>query len=527
MKKLLLISLSFFSLPGSIISVQAQVYWKDVASIFYNNCSACHRPGEIGPFPIMSYKDASDPFHVFSIPPYINSNLMPPWKADPAYCHFLDERVLTQNEKDLITQWVDDGALPGDTLLAPPPPAFPTGSQLGIPDKILTMSEPYTIPGDDSDHYQCFVLPTNFLNDQNISAMEFRAGNASIVHHAFIYLCDDSSACYADAATPEYGYPSFGGAGNGVSADFLSLYGPGMTARFYPPGSGVNFPPNSFVIIQIHYAPISYVASDQSSINLFYSTEPTIRKVHAKKVGEGFITNPPFTINANEIDTFYSEYPLQSDFSLFAIAPHQHLLGRSYKIWAVTPDQDSIPLIFLPQWDFHWQLLYSYPFMLKLPENTIIHATAVYDNTIYNPYNPHNPPETVHYGESSEDEMFKYFLNMLDYQAGDENVVLDSDWVATGLPPVSGLVSSPQFYSCAPNPTADETSISYYLPGEEQVSFFVYDVAGRLMKTCFAGESSPGFHKMTMDVHEFPPGIYCCTMKTSSKKITKRLLVQR
>jgi hypothetical protein len=507
-------------------SVQAQVHWKDVASIIYDNCSTCHRPGEIGPFPLMSYQDASNPLHVFSIPPYINSNLMPPWPADPGYSHFIDERILTQNEKDLITAWVNDGALAGDTTLAPDPPLFPTGSQLGVPDLVLTMEQAFTIPGNDSDHYMCFVLPTNLLNAQNISAMEFRPGNASVVHHAFMYVCDDSSAFNFDATTPEYGYPCFGGVGDGVNADFLSLYGPGMTARFYPPGSGVSFPANSFVITQVHYAPLSSEATDQSSINLFFESAPDVRKVYAKKIGEGFITNPPFVIEANEVDTFYSTYPLQNDYSLFAIAPHQHLLGRAYKIFAVTPLEDTIPLISIPQWDFHWQMLYSYPFMLKLPENSIIHAMAVYDNTIYNADNPHNPPEKVKYGESSEDEMFKYFLNMLDYEPGDEDIVLDSSYVATGLPPVAGLVSTPQFYGCSPNPANTETYISYYLPEEITISFLMYDISGKLLQT-LPSESSAGFHRIQLDINSYPNGTYFCIMKTHSKNITKEFIIQR
>jgi hypothetical protein len=370
------------------------------------------------------------------------------------------------------------------------------------------------------------VLPTNLLIDQNVSAIEFRPGNAAVVHHAFIYLSDDSSAVYADAATPEYGYPSFGDAGNGVSADFISLYGPGMTPRFYPPHSGINFEPNSFVIIQVHYAPINYIATDQSSVNLFFTYESNIRDVHAKRIGEGYITNQPFTINANEVDTFYSEYPVNTDFSLFALAPHQHLLGKSYKIWVVTADFDSIPLINIPQWDFHWQMLYSYPFMVKLPENSVVHARAVYDNTIYNPNNPHNPPEDVHYGESSEDEMFKYFLNTLDYQPGDEDIVLDSSSIATGAP-ISGLVGTAQFYGCSPNPAKDAASLSYYLPEPASAIFYVYDVSGKLMREISQLNLAPGFHQLKFNTADYQPGIYFCTMKSGIKVITKSLIIQQ
>lgn len=518
----LLICLLFLSNGHAL---KAQVYWKDVASIFYDNCSTCHRAGEIGPFPIMSYKDASDPNHIYSIQSYVNSGLMPPWKADPTYRHFLDERVLSANEKEIISQWIDNGVPAGDTTLAPPPPIFTPGSQIGVPDKVLTMAEPYYIAGDDSDHYMCFVLPTNFLNSQNVSAIEFRPGNAAVVHHSFIYVCEDSSAFYADQATPEYGYPSFGGVGDGVSAEFLTLYGPGMTSRYYPPGSGVEFAANSFIVVQIHYAPISSPDVDQSSINLFYSQQPEVRKVFAKKVGEGFITNPPFKILANERDTFYMQYPIFKDYSLFAIAPHQHLLGESFLIWAVTPQSDTIPLVSIPAWDFHWQLLYSYPFMIKLPQGSKVYARSCYNNTIYNPNNPNNPPEDVHYGESSNDEMCKFLLNMLQYEPGDEDIVLDSNYVATNTAPVDGIVATPQLYACYPNPAQTVTYLSYFLPHAEAVVFYLYDSDGKLLRSV-AGATNTGHNQLTIDVAGLSDGMYLITMRTAEKQVTRQLLIQ-
>ncbi|HYV93321.1 MAG TPA: T9SS type A sorting domain-containing protein [Chitinophagales bacterium] len=500
--------------------------WKDVAAIIYDNCSTCHRPGEIGPFSLLSYHDASDPNHVLNIQSYVNSGLMPPWKADPAYTHFLDERVLTQGEKDLISNWVDAGAPAGDTTLAPSPPTFPTGSQLGTPDLVLHVTQPYTKPADDLDHYMCFVLPTNVLQTENVSAFEFRPGNASIVHHAFVYICPDSSAYNEDLLTPEYGYQSFGGVGDGVNANLFTLYGPGMFPRFYPAGGITHLPANSFVVLQIHYAPSAYEATDSSSINIFYSSLPSPRQVHDKIIGEGYITNGPFNILAYEVDTFYSEFPVNSEMSLFSIAPHQHLLGRAYKIFGVTPTQDTIPLISIPQWDFHWQLLYSYPFMVHLPAGTHIHAMAVYDNTTNNPNNPNDPPVNVHYGESSTDEMFKYFINWLEYQSGDESLIIDSTWnIPTPSPPLDGIVSTPQLYSCSPNPASDHVVISYFLPASETVQLFVYDLAGKLVTQPFA-PSGIGLQRINLDISKLTQGLYFCTLKTSGGILTKQFIVQ-
>ena len=39
-------------------AADAPTYSKDIAPIIYQNCTACHRHGEVAPFPLMQYSDA-------------------------------------------------------------------------------------------------------------------------------------------------------------------------------------------------------------------------------------------------------------------------------------------------------------------------------------------------------------------------------------------------------------------------------------------------------------------------------------
>ena len=523
----LFFSLSVFTFSNS----QAQAAeWKDVASIFYSNCTTCHRPGEIGADYILAtgYTALKNSPFFYSIPTQINSGLMPPWKADPNYRHFLDERILEQNEKDLISAWVNADGPAGDTTLAPPPPVFSSGSQLGTPDLTLTMAQPYTVPGDFTDHYIVFVLPTGLTEDKVVSAFELRPGTGQVVHHAFIYTCNDGSAAAMDSTTPEYGYPSFGGAGESVNVDFIGLYGPGMTPRFYPPGTGKKIKAGSDMVIQIHYAPIDHEEIDQSSINLFFSNDDQVRNVKAKRVGEQYIEEPVFFIPKEKVLTFHEDFPIDTDYSLITIAAHMHLLGKTYKIWAEYPTGDSIPLLYIPLWDFHWQLGYSFPFMVKLPAGTVIHAEATYDNTENNPNNPNNPPINVGYGESSTDEMFKFFMNLVPYLPGDEDIVLDSSWHPSGIPPTSGgLIATPQLYPPSPDPVTDQLSISYYIPSIMGFNLYVYDLSGRLVMPVMQTKSSgEGLHRNIIDVSKFVPGVYFCTLEAGGAHQTKRFVVQ-
>lgn len=503
--------------------------WKDVAPVFYKNCAECHRPGQIGQnyINVMGYTALTQSPYFYTIPASIQSRQMPPWPADPHYVRYLNERLLSANDIDLITDWINNGHPAGDTTQAPPPPDFPSGSVLGVPDLTLTMKVPYYIPGDGIDRYQVFVLPSNTTEDRQLRGLEFVAGNSAIVHHVFMYFCTDGSADSLDKLTPEYGYPSFGGAGEGANVTFVGLYGPGMAPRFYPTGSGLKFKAGTHIVIQVHYAPTSVPTSDQSSVNLFFADYEDFRPVKNKRVGENYIVEPVFFILKDHILTFHSEYVLDSTFSLFAIAPHMHLLGKEFKIWAVTPAGDSIPLNYVDRWNFNWQFLYQFNHFVILPQGTVIKAAATYDNTSNNPHNPSDPPKNVGYGESSYDEMFKYYMQLLFYRPGDEFVVFDTTWepVVIGVDEITTAVSTPQLYDPYPNPASGTAMFSYFLPRTAPVRWYAYDVSGRLMQPLSSSSTMPaGMHRTRFDVSAWPSGIYFITMETEGRRLTKRLV---
>src|SRR5215467_14031070 len=54
---------------------------EDVAPIVFKNCAPCHRPGEAGPFPLLTYEDVKK--KAKTIAAVTQSRYMPPWPADP------------------------------------------------------------------------------------------------------------------------------------------------------------------------------------------------------------------------------------------------------------------------------------------------------------------------------------------------------------------------------------------------------------------------------------------------------------
>src|SRR5262249_31301667 len=153
---------------------------KDIAPIFYSNCVACHRPGDIAPMSLLSYKDARP--WARSIREMVATRQMPPWHADPHYGSFSNDKRLSQREIDTVVAWVDQGAREGDPQDLPPVPGFVEGWEIGTPDVVFRMREPYRILAGGPDDYVFSTIPTTFKEDKWFSAAEIHPGNKAVVH---------------------------------------------------------------------------------------------------------------------------------------------------------------------------------------------------------------------------------------------------------------------------------------------------------------------------------------------------------
>src|SRR5579863_3226511 len=179
-------------------------YARDIAAILQANCVKCHRDGEVAPFPLVSYADASK--RARQLARVTQARFMPPWKPEPDFGHFVDERRLNDRELALIGDWAQAGAPEGDAADLPPPARFTEGWEIGEPDLIVKMPEPFEVPADGRDVFRNFVIPSGVTEEKLVAAVEFRPGNRRIVHHAIFYLDTSGVARTRDAADPGPGY---------------------------------------------------------------------------------------------------------------------------------------------------------------------------------------------------------------------------------------------------------------------------------------------------------------------------------
>jgi len=503
----------------SIIS-EAQVNFSEhIAPIIYSHCTKCHRDGEIGPMPLTNYSEVSANGSMIA---YVTDiKYMPPWRPDNTYTHFIGENVLTNEEIDLIGSWVSNGMPQGNPDLEPELPVFPTGSQVGVPDLVLTMEQAYTHQGNNEDQYQIFVLPTGLTEDKDVSAIEVRADNKSICHHAILGVDISGTGAEMDAETPEYGYPGFGGFGFDPEDQFFSAWVPGATPLVYPPTLGKKLFAGSDLLMQMHYGPTSVTQTDQTSVNIFFADDPIQRYIITYPISLQDL-DVPFLIPPNEVKSFHGTVDVPFGVSLIGIAPHAHLLGKSYKVFATSPNQqDTIPLINIPEWNFNWQGLYAYPNPKHIPAGYKVHCIGTFDNTSSNPVNPNDPPQYVWWGESTTDEMYLCYLQFVFYQNGDENISLAIEDSNTNL-----IYPVHQLFPSYPNPTSDKFTIGYSLGSPDKVDILLYDSNGRLVKQILTNAMrTPGRHKETFDVDNLAPGIYIYQMRTKGFQQSSQLII--
>jgi len=386
-------------------AIAAPTFNKDIAPILYQNCSTCHRPGEVAPFALLSYQDAAK--RAGLIASVTKSRFMPPWKPEQGYGKFAHERRLTDEQIALLQEWASAGAPEGNPAEKPAPPVFPTGWQAGQPDQELKMSAPFDVKADGPDQFRCFVMPMNLDKEAYVSGAEFRPGNPRVVHHAIVFLDSSGTARRLAAASGGSGYPCFGGPGFG-GAVLVVGWAPGATPLASQPALSQPVRPGTDVVVQVHYHPSGKPEQDQSRLGLTFSGPPTKGRALL------LVFNRNIDIPAGESHyVLKGSVTMPQDGELWGITPHAHYLAKEMKITARMPDGSVTPLIYIKDWDFNWQGQYLYEHPFKLPKGTKVELEFTYDNSRDNPHNPSNPPVPVKFGEQTKDEMGLAFLGIV------------------------------------------------------------------------------------------------------------------
>jgi hypothetical protein len=379
-------------------------FTRDVAPIFYSRCVECHRPGEIAPMSLITYKDARP--WAQSIKEKVLNGSMPPWLADPKHGRFENDRRLPQKEIDTIIAWVDGGAAKGDDRDLPPLPKYEEGWVLGRPDAVIPLQEDIPVPADGVIPYKYFTVPTGFKEDRWIQAAEIRPGNRAVVHHIIVNVQEPQ-------ATRSTGQEA--GAAEIRERGFkLAGYAPGEQPRVYSKGTAKLIKAGSNLIFQMHYTPNGIATTDRSYIGLFFAKEPVQWKALTATAMNARFVIPPGHPNYEVT----SSWTAKEDVMILDLMPHMHVRGRDFTYTAVYPDGRSEIVLSVPRYDFNWQLLYLLKKPLFLPKGSRLDCVAHFDNSTNNKFNP-DPTKEVRWGPQTWEEMM---IGWFDYVVASERL---------------------------------------------------------------------------------------------------------
>jgi len=421
-------------------------FTEHVAPILFKHCTNCHRPDGNAHFWLLNYTQAKP--YAAAIAYVTKERLMPPWPTDPNYTHFLGEKTLTEAEINILQKWIADSSTEGPNEALPALPAYPVGSWVAQPDMRILVT-PTFLKANGSDKFLLVKVPFELPADTFASLVEFVPGRSHIVHHVngdlvkyaegkksnvfggqmIADMVLDSTIMQAfiklELSNDDGSYP--------VLQKSVVNYLPGAIGQMYPAGIGGYklTRKGAFLLNDLHYGFTGKDSIlDSSYINIFFTSKAPQRPLQEFQLGTLGIAPvlPDLIVAPNTVKNVYSKFLINRDISILTVNPHMHLIGKSFKAYALKPDGDTIRLISIPRWDFNWQYFYTYPKMVKIPKGSTLVAEGVYDNTRQNLNNPYSPPRVIQDKNGSmrgTDEMFQFIVSYLPYSDGDENISLD------------------------------------------------------------------------------------------------------
>jgi Tfp pilus assembly protein PilF len=428
--------------PEQQTSTRTVTFNHDIAPILFKNCASCHRPlDDAAPQPTATSGSPDDPICVagapFSVLDYdsvrrharaiasaVERRAMPPWLPEPGHGAFVGERRLRDDEISLIAKWVEGDAPEGDPADAPKPPTFAGGWQLGTPDLVLTLPEPYVLQPGNRDVFRNFVVPVPITTQRYVRAVEFRADRPQVLHHADLATDIGRVSRVLDRSDPGPGFATMDG------DQVRNVYGwtPGKVPILEPSDTAWTLDPGTDLVLLLHMIAGATSETVQPSIGLFFADAPPKRTPISIKLEESAIDIPAGEANYVVEDS----YVVPVDVDAVSVYPHAHYLGKEMRGTATLPDGSQRDLLWIRQWDFRWQDRYSYQSPVFLPRGTRVSMRFTFDNSSANPHNRNRPPQRVQSGPRSTDEMAQLWLEVVPRRPEDA-AVLNADFTRRAL----------------------------------------------------------------------------------------------
>ena len=366
-------------------------YSSHIARIIQDNCQSCHRPTQIAPFPLMSYRAVRG--WSAMIHSVVDEGRMPPWNAHKEHHGvFVNERVVPEGDKKILLAWIEDGMPRGNPDDDPPSKHWPNRWRIGEPDKVFTMRKAFSVPAEGVVQYQYFTIPMNFKKDMWVERMEARPGAADVVHHIVAFTIDRENPKVSSQL--------------GLDEGFLCATVPGDIPSVFAEGYAKKIPAGHDLLLQVHYTTNGKKRKDKCKVAMIFADRAPDKEVLSRGIYNMNFKIPPGDPNYE----VRASHTFEQDTTVLSLYPHMHFRGKDWTYVAHFPDGTKKTLLSVPQYDYNWQESYIFKEPVLLPKGTRLECIAHYDNSEGNFVNP-DPTATVTFGEQSWDEMMFGYLD--------------------------------------------------------------------------------------------------------------------
>ena len=371
---------------------QVPSYEKEIGPIIAQNCAACHREGGIAPFALDSHTMVMGWSQM--IREVLMTKRMPPGQIDSHIGDFINDMVLADEDAQKIVHWIEagspkDGSTDPLTELVWPE----TEWAFGEPDYIVEIPE-QSIPATGVLDYYNVMVELDLEEDRWVRASQYIPGDHTVLHHTLHSLIAPGETRGGSLLGGEPDRPD------------IAPYIPGQGPRMEPPNTGGLLKAGTRIAMQMHYTTTGKESVDASRIGLWFYPKGFVPE--ERMSGQCACHFTPTWVNIPPLDPNYEmtqSFTIEKDAKLFAFTPHMHFRGKRMRFYAEYPDGTSEELINIANYNYNWQLAYTYREPKSVPAGTIITATGAFDNSEQNKMNP-DANRSVPWGLQSRDEMF-------------------------------------------------------------------------------------------------------------------------
>jgi tetratricopeptide (TPR) repeat protein len=341
---------------------------------------------------------------------------MPPWLPSDGDVEFAGARRLRDDQIALLQQWAEQGAPEGDPANKPPLPALPTGWQLGQPDLVVQAPRAFTVPAGGGDLFRNFAIPVPLTATRYVRAVELRADNPRMLHHASIGVDRFRVSRKLDGQDGRPGFAAM------PDDEVQNVFGwsPGKAPYMEPADRAWTLEKGSDLVVQMHLLPAGMPEPVRPVVGLFLTDTPPAHEPFLIRLESKSIDIPA----GDAAYVVEDAYVLPADVDVTSIYPHAHYLAKDMQATAVLPDGTTKRLLWIKSWDFRWQDQYRYASPVALPAGTRLAMRFTYDNS--------KGKARVKWGPKSSDEMGALWIEVQPRRNEDVPVLM-RDYVERSL----------------------------------------------------------------------------------------------